>query len=465
MNGVFQKSKAWGWAAFLLLAIPAAVRAQTYFTNGNFVYCANWPEITIPEYEGPWRYTATKYLGSSGVVTIPGMVNGYPVTKVGQQIFYSRESVPKKVTISESGWFWDREGAAFYGCTNLTNVVFPSSITNIGEMAFYGCTKLTNIALPLSGWCNVGSHACACSGLRHVEVPDGGLNVGEGAFSDCAALTEITVFPYVANPTYFSTNGVLCRYTNRTCLIQYPAGKPGAYSIPEGVVKVEPYAFSGCRNLSGIAIGDGVTNIGHYAFKGCAGLVEIEIPDSVTAMGNYAFESCVGLATARVGNGITTLYGTFSQCSNLVRAVMGSGVANIAYSVFRNCPRLTGAYFPGAAPMLSGTNWFDGATNATVYRLPGAAGWPEVPGLWAGRPTALWLPETKADESLGVRDGRFGFSVGWAGGQTIVVEAATNLADPVWVPVGTNALDGDSTYFSDAEWADRPGCFYRITMP
>ena len=83
----------------------------------------------------------------------------------------------------------------------------------------------------------------------------------------------------------------------------------------------------------------------------------------------------------------------------------------------------------------------------------------------AGRPTALWLPETKADESLGVQDGRFGFSVGWASGQTIVVEACTNLADPVWVPVGTNALDGDSTYFSDPAWAARPGCFYRLTLP
>lgn len=465
MSGLFHKGKSWGWAALLLLGIPATVPAQVVFTNGNFVYCRNWPEITIPEYEGPWHYTATKYLGSSGVVTIPGTVNGDPVTKVGQNIFHSRESVPTKVTISENGWFWNIESGAFFGCTNLTNVVFPSSITNIGEMAFYGCTKLTNVALPSNSWCIVGSHAFACSGLRHVEVPDGGVNIGEGVFSDCAALTAITVFPNVANPTYFSTNGVLCRYTNRTCLIQYPAGKPGAYSVPEGVIKVEPFAFFGCRNLSDVAIGDGVTNIGHYAFKGCAGLMEIEIPDGVTAMGYYAFESCVGLTNARVGNGVSTLFGTFNQCSNLTKIVLGHGITNVSYSTFADCPALTGVYFSGAAPMLSGTNWFDGATNATVYRLPGAAGWPEVPGLWAGRPTALWLPETKADDSLGVRDGRFGFTIDWAGGQTIVVEAATNLADPVWVPVGTNALDGDSAYFSDSAWADRPGCFYRLTLP
>ncbi len=50
----------------------------------------------------------------------------------------------------------------------------------------------------------------------------------------------------------------------------------------------------------------------------------------------------------------------------------------------------------------------------------------------------------------------------WASGRTVVVEACTNLANPVWFPVATNTLAGDSIYFSDPESSNYPGRFYRL---
>ena len=35
----------------------------------------------------------------------------------------------------------------FQGCTSLTSVSIPSSITSIGVSAFNGCTRLTNISI------------------------------------------------------------------------------------------------------------------------------------------------------------------------------------------------------------------------------------------------------------------------------------------------------------------------------
>ena len=111
---------------------------------------------------------------------------------------------------------------------------------------------------------------------------------------------------------------------------------------------------------------------------------------------------------------------------------------------------LTGVYFQGNAPSL-GSYVFYGDNNATVYYLPGTTGWEFA--VLSGRPTALWfLPNPlilNGDPSFGVRTNRFGFIISWATNISVVVEACTNFANPVWQPVQTNTLTGGSCYFSD----------------
>ena len=109
------------------------------------------------------------------------------------------------------------------------------------------------------------------------------------------------------------------------------------------------------------------------------------------------------------------------------------------------------------------SNVFTDANNVTVYYLPGTTGWGPT---FAFRPTALWKPQVQtSDASFGVRTNRFGFNIAWASDLVIVVEACTNLANPVWSPVGTNTLTGGSSYFSDAQWTNYPARFYRLRSP
>src|SRR5712691_4247888 len=101
--------------ALALLALPAVVQAQ-------FTYTTNNGAITITGYTGP-----------GGDVTIPDTINGYPVTSIGYEAFYSCDSLTS-VTIPNS--VTSIGGYAFYYCTSLTNVTIPNSVTNIGSYAF-----------------------------------------------------------------------------------------------------------------------------------------------------------------------------------------------------------------------------------------------------------------------------------------------------------------------------------------
>jgi hypothetical protein len=59
----------------------------------------------------------------------------------------------------------------------------------------------------------------------------------------------------------------------------------------------------------------------------------------------------------------------------------------------------------------------------------------------------------------------FDFTITDSGNLVIVVEAATSLTSPDWTPVSTNTLSGGSSYFSDPDWQNHSGRFYRLRSP
>jgi len=132
-----------------------------------------------------------------------------------------------------------------------------------------------------------------------------------------------------------------------------------------------------------------------------------------------------------------------------------NSVTGIGANAFFYCTNLTDIYFQGNAPGV-GSSAFSGDTNATAYYLPGTTGWSDFSAV-------LWLPQILiSDASFGVRTNRFGFTISWANGMTVVVEACTNLANHTWSPVSTNTLTNGTSYFSDPQWTNYTRRFYRL---
>ena len=145
---------------------------------------------------------------------------------------------------------------------------------------------------------------------------------------------------------------------------------------------------------------------------------------------------------------------------------MGADVAIIGSDAFLGCTNLTSVYFGGNAPFVD-SSAFDGDSTIAYY-LPGTLGWDNFSAT-TGLATAFWfLPNPlilNRGPGFGVQSGQFGFTISWATNVPVVIEACTNLSNPVWSPVATNTLTGGSSYFSDPQPANLPARFYRLRSP
>lgn len=111
----------------------------------------------------------------------------------------------------------------------------------------------------------------------------------------------------------------------------------GAYSItvPEGVTKIDDYAFSECPRLVSVILPDGLETIDTGAFWCCPNLVDIHLPSSVKSIGGRIFGECATLADLSIPDGITEISGSmFENCKSLLDVDIPFSVKKIGNMAF-----------------------------------------------------------------------------------------------------------------------------------
>ena len=142
---------------FLLCSFSMAEESERISTNGDysFVLLAN-DTVEI-----------TKYNGNVTNLIIPDVLDGFTVSRIGNE--------------------------AFYYCTDLKTVNIPNSVTSIGADAFSLCVNLRSVIIPDSVTSIGNSAFDRCENIETVMIPTSVTSIGDGAFSGCYSLTNITI--------------------------------------------------------------------------------------------------------------------------------------------------------------------------------------------------------------------------------------------------------------------------------
>ena len=178
-------------------------------------------------------------IGKTGEYIIPASVK----TIGGKAFFRSKlQHITLQQGITEIGW-------TAFCASNVQQMRFPNDLKTIGLYAFQNCNELQEIYIPAS-------------------VTD----IGYGAFDGCKKLQSINVKE--GNENYISEDGVLYNKA-KSELIQYPAGKPGSFTVPSSVTEIGGQAFNLANQLTEIWLPTNLSTIGRFAFYQCTGLTKI----------------------------------------------------------------------------------------------------------------------------------------------------------------------------------------------
>lgn len=227
--------------------------------------------------------TLVKYVGTAITVSIPDTVK-----VIGEEAFLDNAAV-YSVIIPDS--VEEISYAAFSGCSNLTSIKIPDSVETIGTAAF-----------------------CNCTSLNDVTVGKGLRKLGTGVFTGCTNLSDVKL----QTSRFICDNGVIMDDEKDKLYQVLPGKKDAAYSMPNSITQIAPYAFYGCSNLNSVTLSPNLEEITAYAFSNCNGLKSVMIPYSVNNIDAKAFENCVNLGDVEITESVSYIHPTaFDGCPRL----------------------------------------------------------------------------------------------------------------------------------------------------
>ena len=212
-------------------------------------------------------------------------------------------------------------------------------------------------------------------GLKRIVIPEGVTSIGENAFYNLITLESAVLPDSLIEMGMYAFSGCTALFD-----IEFGSGLSvipvGAFvgcaiaslTLPETVTDIYYDAFRGCRELTSVTLPDSVTYLGSSVFAECEALTEVTLPKGLTSIENATFKSCSSLAEVEIPAGVKSIGGSaFEECA-LKEILLPDGVERIGDRAFYYCDELASVVFPDSIcemgmDVLFSTAYYDNEAN------------------------------------------------------------------------------------------------------
>ena len=330
---------------------------------------------------------------TTGAITVPSIVNGYQVTELAVNAFYGCSgittiNIPSSITAIGSSalegtqWYENQPNGAVYlshilykwkgSMAPLTSFEIKEGTVAIAESAFRGYSQLLSIVIPQSV-INIGASAFfECSSLNAINIPEGVTTIASQTFYGCKSLSTIVIPNDVTEIGASAFNGC----TNLSAItilgnvskVGQNAFKNTAWlNSQKGLVYVGAIAYKYCGSMTegtSIDIKEGTIGISPQCFEQCLKLAAVNLPSSMKTIGSRAFWNCRSLASINIPNNVSSIgSGAFGYCTSLKSINIPNTVTTIESETFYCCSNLESLSIPGSVTDIVLTNAFYGCNS------------------------------------------------------------------------------------------------------
>lgn len=226
----------------------------------TFAYCNALKDITIPE--TVTTIGAEAFLGCA----IPAdFVIHKNVSSIGAGAFRGCSNIPKFLVDEESVYLSVDEQGVLFNADKTVLIQAPLSLVGKYEVpagvqiiqggAFAGCTSMTEIVFP-DTVTEMGAYALSSIGAASVQLPEGLTVIESGLLISCKNLVSVY--------------------------------------IPDSVIRIEKEAFAFNYELENIRFSNNLQYIGQWAFQGVY-MESISLPGALQEIAKGAFSECNSL--------------------------------------------------------------------------------------------------------------------------------------------------------------------------
>lgn len=201
----------------------------------------------------------TCYNGRQTEVIVPDKIGKYMVTSIGNRAFtgdrYAANRTPEEI--------------CEFRKNNITKIILPETINNIGSGAFLFCEALKEVNIP-SGVTIINSNTFTNTAIDTIELPETVERLADYAFSAAH-------FKKIKLPQNLAEIG---KGALQHCDFE-------RIEIPPKIKVINPEMFWNCKCLKEVVLPEGLEEIKMRAFWLCPSLEKINLPASITKIENF----------------------------------------------------------------------------------------------------------------------------------------------------------------------------------